>query len=137
MIKSFGQTDEQFIQASLEDVDKRLRALEGDRNPFHFHNGIDSPNIPIKSITGTHSGFLAYNPGSLADGAGETTGAITVKGASLGDWVIVSFDKDLQGITLTGWVSAADTVKARFQNESTAVVDLASGTLYALVIKHT
>ena len=79
-------------------------------------------------------GTAAYNPGDLADGAGETTTGITVTGAALGDFVLVSFDKDLESITLTGWVSAANTVKARFQHESGGSVNLDAGNLYFTVI---
>lgn len=69
-----------------------------------------------------------YDPGSLADGAGVTT-TVTVTGAALGDFAQASFSLDLQGITVTAWVSAANTVSVRFQNESGGVLDLASGTL--------
>lgn len=80
------------------------------------------------------TGSATYDPASLIDAAGATT-TVTVTGAALGDYVAcVSFDKDLQGITLTAYVSAANTVSVRFQNESTATVDLASGTLRAVVI---
>jgi hypothetical protein len=80
-----------------------------------------------------NSGFVAkgsatYDPASLADGAGVTT-TVAATGASLGDVARASFSNDLQGITLTAWVSAANMVSVRFQNESGAVVDLASGTL--------
>jgi hypothetical protein len=78
-------------------------------------------------------GTATYDPGSLADGAGVTT-TVTVTGAALGDYVEgLSFSLDLQGITLTGYVSAADTVAVRFQNETTGALDLASGTLRAKV----
>lgn len=80
-------------------------------------------NLPL-------SGSATYNPASLADGAGATT-TVTVTGALLGDFAEVSFSLDLQGITLTAWVSAADTVSVRFQNESGGTLDLASGTLRA------
>jgi hypothetical protein len=56
-----------------------------------------------------------------------------VTGAALGDFAEASFSLDLQGITLTAWVSAANTVSVRFQNESGGVLDLASGTLRARV----
>lgn len=75
-----------------------------------------------------------YDPASLADGVGATT-TVTVTGAVLGDFAMASFSLDLQGITLTAWVSAADTVSVRFQNESGGTLDLASGTLRARVIK--
>lgn len=79
-------------------------------------------------------GTATYDPASLADGAGATT-TVTVTGAALGDFAVASFSLDLQGITLTAWVSAANTVSVRFQNESGGVLDLASGTLKARVVK--
>lgn len=54
---------------------------------------------------------------------------VTVAGAALGDFARASFSLDLQGVTLTAWVSAANTVSARFQNGTTGAVDLGSGTL--------
>lgn len=80
------------------------------------------------------TGSVTYNPVSLADGAGETT-TLTVTGASLGDQVVASFSNDLQGIILHAWVSAANTVSVRFQNETGATVDLASGTIRVRIIK--
>lgn len=77
-----------------------------------------------------YTGSKTFDPSSLADGAGETT-TVTVTGAALGDYAQASFSNDLSSITLTAWVSAADTVSVRFQNESGGVVDLASGTLRA------
>lgn len=74
-------------------------------------------------------GQATYDPGNLVDAAGVTT-TVTVTGAVLGDRVSgVSFSLDLQGITVTAWVSAADTVSVRFQNETGGALDLASGTL--------
>ena len=75
------------------------------------------------------------NPGSLADGVGETDD-VTVPGVALGDMVIgASLGVDLVGITVTGYVSAANTVKFRIQNESGATVDLASSTLRIVVAR--
>ena len=73
------------------------------------------------------------NAGSLNDGAGETDD-ITVPGVALGDMVLgASLGVDLVGLTVTGYVSAANTVKFRIQNESTATVDLASATLKIVI----
>lgn len=80
------------------------------------------------------TGSATYDPPSLADGAGATT-TVTVTGAALGDYATASFSLDLQGITLTAYVSAANTVTVRFQNESGGVIDLASGTLRARVVE--
>lgn len=81
-------------------------------------------------ITGT----ATYDPASLADAEGATT-TITVTGAALGNHCLVSNSLDLQGIGLTAYVSATDTVAVRFQNETTGVIDLASATLSAVVFK--
>jgi hypothetical protein len=82
------------------------------------------------------NGSKTHDFGSLADGAGETT-TVTVTGAALGDFVEgVSLSVDLQGMTLTGYVSAADTVSVRLLNESGGgPIDLASATLRARVRK--
>ena len=87
------------------------------------------------NISGIYQGSITYDTASLIDAAGATSTNITVTGAALGDVVLVSLSVDLQGITVTGYVSAANTVNARIQNESTATVDLASATLKAVVLK--
>lgn len=86
-------------------------------------------NVPLDAST-------TYNPNSLADGAGETT-TITVTGAALGDLVLASFSVALSDVLMTAWVSAADTVSVRFQNESGGVRDLSAGTLRVRVIRMT
>jgi len=75
-----------------------------------------------------------YDPPSLAAGEGVTT-AVAVAGAALGDFARASFSVDLQGVTLTAWVSAVDAVSVRFQNATAGAVDLASGTLRVRVEK--
>ena len=79
-------------------------------------------------------GSATYDAANLVDGAGATS-TITVTGAALGDLVLVSCGVDLQGITLTGYVSAANTVSFRLQNESGGPIDLASTTYRAVVLK--
>lgn len=74
------------------------------------------------------------DPGNIADGAGDTY-PITVTGANLGDAVEFSAPYDLQGITVTAWVSAVNTVSMRFQNETGGAIDLASGTYKFKVTK--
>lgn len=71
---------------------------------------------------------FAFDPPSLAAGAGVTNSA-TVTGAALGDFARASFSLDLQGITLTAWVSAASMVGMRMQNGTAGTIDLSSGTL--------
>lgn len=82
------------------------------------------------------NGSATFNAGSLLDGAGETT-TVTVTGAALGDFALASLGVDLQGITVTAYVSAANTVTVRLQNESGGTLDLASTTLAVRVIPKT
>lgn len=80
------------------------------------------------------TGSAVFDPASLIDGAGATT-TVIVTGAALGDYVpFCSFSLDLQGITVTAWVSAANTVSVRLQNETGGTLDLASGTLRVGVV---
>lgn len=79
-------------------------------------------------------GTATYDPPNLADGAGATT-TVTVTGAALGDMATASFSLATSGITITAWVSAANTVSVRFQNESGGPLDINSGTLKAWVLK--
>ena len=48
---------------------------------------------------------------------------------------MVAAPYDLQGITVTAYVSAIDVVKIRIQNETGGVIDLASGTWRVRVVK--
>lgn len=74
-----------------------------------------------------------WGPGELADGDAETT-TITVTGAALGDFVLGTFSKDLQGALLTAWVSAANTVSVRIQNETGATITLGEDILKVGII---
>lgn len=85
-------------------------------------------------LAGILTGSAVYDTASLADGAGVTT-TVTVTGAALGDFVLgVSLGLDLQGLTVTAYVSATDTVAIRIQNESGGAIDLASTTIRVAVV---
>lgn len=97
----------------------------------------DAIKADIAAVRAPTSGLLTgsavYDAASLIDAAGATS-TITVNGAALGDHVLsVSCSVDLQGITLTGYVSAANTVSFRLQNETGGPIDLASATYRAVV----
>lgn len=102
----------------------------------------DALNGPVRNLaTGASStnqsigtGTATYNPPSLAAAASAST-TVTVPGAALGDVAQATFSLDLQGISITAWVSAADTVTVRYRNDSGATVDLGSGTLKASVTR--
>ncbi|MFN3982323.1 MAG: glycosyl hydrolase family 28-related protein [Caldilinea sp.] len=80
------------------------------------------------------TGSVAYYPPSLADGAGVTT-TVTVPGAALGDFAEAAFASDLQGVTVTAWVSATNTVSVRFQNETGGTINLPGNILRVRVKK--
>lgn len=98
----------------------------------------------IKDLVAAFTTFLAtyptpiiasktWDPPSTASGTSSST-TVTVTGATLGNFVEVSFSNDLQGMTLVGYVSAANTVTAVLSNLTGGTLDLASGTLKARVV---
>jgi hypothetical protein len=83
----------------------------------------------------TFSVVATLNASSLADGAGEIN-TIAVPGVKLGDIVLnVSMGVDVSGISVTPYVSVADVVSIRFQNESGGTLDLASTTVRCVVVR--
>lgn len=86
-------------------------------------------------ITRHYSATTTWNPANLAAGA-QTTTTVTVENAALGDEVTCSFSLSLQGMQLTGYVSAADTVTVVLRNGTAGAIDLGSGTLRASVWRH-
>jgi hypothetical protein len=101
-----------------------------------INDGSSGTGRLITDNIGFGTGSAVYDPANLVDGAGVTT-TVTVTGATLGDIAEASFSLDLVGITLTAWVSAANTVSVRFQNETGIAVDLGSGTLRARIKRST
>lgn len=96
--------------------------------------GTQRNNFTLRAL---YSDFFTYkgtlDVTSLADGVGATD-TVTITGVALGDQVLgISFGVDLQGMTVTAYVSAANTVSIRTQNESTATINLASTTVQILV----
>lgn len=74
------------------------------------------------------SGSGIWDPPNLASGASEST-TLTVAGAALGNYVQTSFSLDLQGLSLTAYVSAANTITVVLSNLTGGSINLASGTL--------
>jgi hypothetical protein len=95
----------------------------------------DSMEILDDAVGTILTGSKTHDAASIADAANATT-TVTVTGAELGDFVVgVSLGVSAAGITVSGYVSAADTVTVLLQNESGGAVDLASTTLAVLVRK--
>lgn len=119
VVRAYGNSYYQLGTGELTDHNAVLA--------FMIHNS----KIEFDNLTQS----AAWNPANLADGVGETSAALPMTGAAFGDAVIASFDKDLQGILLTAWVSSAGNVMARLQNETGGALDLANGTLRARIRK--
>ena len=76
-----------------------------------------------------------WNPASIAT-AGYESEDVTVPGAAVGDYVMVSLNTMLTNdMMISGHVSAADTVKCILFNPTAGAIDLGSGTLSVLVFK--
>lgn len=76
-----------------------------------------------------YGGSKTYDPRRIADGAAHST-TVTCIGARMGMIASAAISIDQAGVTLTAYVSAADTVTVRYQNESGGgAVDLASHNL--------
>lgn len=74
-----------------------------------------------------------YDAASLATGAGRSD-TITVNGVALGDIVLgISLGVSTAGLTITGNVTAANTVTLRLDNLTGGAVDMASTNLFLLI----
>ncbi len=80
------------------------------------------------------SGSMTYNPPNLTK-LTQAAAVLSVPGAALGDHVIPSFSDNLQGVTLTAYVSSPDVVTAIFFNGTTGNVNLPPATLAALILR--
>jgi hypothetical protein len=92
-------------------------------------------SVQFRSLFGDTIPFqVTIDVASNIDAAG-TTEAFSVPGAALGDFVMVAHTLSAQAITITAYVSATDQVSIRYQNESGGTIDLASQTVYGVVLK--
>lgn len=75
-----------------------------------------------------------YDPPAVNSNSYDSE-TITVTGAKFGDFVLVNIDVDLQSLTMTGYVSAADTVKVTLANNTAGAVNIGSCNLHILVLR--
>jgi hypothetical protein len=121
-----------YQTAVQEDLDVGTSTAEK-RNPgggTHTGTQIGIHSLGVNQAAGT----TTWDPGSIATGAEEVK-EITVSGAALGDFVLVSFSLDVADLTLTAAVTATNTVTAQLSNLTGGAVNLGSGTLKVLVLK--
>lgn len=115
-------------------VQEDLNVGTGDVNVTAPGGGaIASTQINLASFSvGQLATTATWNPSEVAAGGTQTT-TVTVAGAVLGNHVSVSFSLSLQGMDMSGYVSASNTVTVVLSNLTGAAIDLASGTLSVLV----
>lgn len=131
-----GMTEANKLTWQVTRIDDDNFTLNGSLFTGTYTSGGNIWTITTSNDGGEINRQVTYDPPSLADGGGTTT-TVSSPGAVLGDYAQSSFSLDLQGITVTSWVSAANVVSVRFQNETTGTLDLASGTLSVRVTKPT
>lgn len=101
---------------------------------YHKDGTPSSGTDGVRLLSAAYQVSTTWNPGDIADGAGETH-QINVPGAALGDFALVSASYDLQDVQATAYVQAADIVEIRLENNSGVAVDLGSGTWQVKVVK--
>jgi len=106
----------------------------------HFDTVVAADGFKIGSaasstafITGAYEGSETYDAGSIADG-NEEVGELTITGAALGDYCLVSLSIDIADLTAAAAVTAADTVTYQLLNNTGGAIDLTSATVKVLVI---
>jgi hypothetical protein len=98
-----------------------------------LNNYDDAGNAVLSQRHSFLSASGTWNPAEIADGADAST-TITVTGAALGDAVIFhSHNIDLEELSSTAYVSAADTVEILLQNNTGGAVNLGNHTIYVQV----
>lgn len=100
-------------------------------NRLLYYNGSSWALLTTPKLNAT----LSWNPGAITSGAGATSSAITVTGAALGDFAMVSAPYDLQGISATAYVNAANSAVIRLVNTTGSTVTLGAGTWNVRVVK--
>jgi len=76
-----------------------------------------------------------WNPGTVVNGAGITSGAIAVAGVGFGDFVLVAAPYDLRGVLATAYVNAAGSVVVRLHNATGGSIIFVSGLWKLCIVK--
>jgi len=112
-----------------------LAVTTGKIEDLHVTTG----KIAAAAVTLAKTTFLtkvfAWDVAELADGAGETSAALALAGAALGNSVSVGCSVSTAAMLVFAWVAAADEIRIRVQNETGAAVNLAAADWTVVVIK--
>ena len=97
----------------------------------HQHTGTDSQRVSFRNLRGVSDTKVNYDPPSINSGSAVTQN-FTVQGARFKDFVLVSAPYSLQGVQVTGAVSAANVVTLSLFNGSTNIINLSQGTSWII-----
>jgi hypothetical protein len=78
------------------------------------------------------TGEVIWNVGDIADG-NEATADVTVTGANMGDFVLVSSSLDVKNLSLVGQVTAAGVVTVQLGNWTGGTLDVLTPTIHVMV----
>ena len=106
----------------------------------HFSGPVVSDNGFVAGTGATVTSVLTatstINFSSISANTTSDSSGITVTGAAVGDAVMVGDPATIaSGLVVTGYVSAADTVKVRAANVTASPIDPASGSFRVVVVK--
>jgi hypothetical protein len=79
-------------------------------------------------------GSASWTPGAITTGSRAST-TLTASGAALGDIAMPSFSLDIQGCSISAYVSSANTVTVVLTNNTGSTQTLGAGTVRARVFK--
>jgi hypothetical protein len=123
-VQQLGETESRVgVRSAVRQIWDYLRSFsEAD---FRFKDELYQELTPLYAQA-------RYAPSVLTTGD-EAVVTLTVLGALPGYAVSATYDKDLQGVQLTAYVAALDTVKVLFQNDTGGSVTLAAGKIRVYV----
>lgn len=75
-----------------------------------------------------------YNPPSVNSNSFQSE-SISAVGVALGDFVFVSFEADLQELTLSGHIDAADSISIHLVNHTAGAIDLPENQLHVIILR--
>ena len=117
----------------MESIKQRLAKLANKNDAKELRPLLEQVLVTLQGVTGVLSGSATWDADSIADGDEEAK-EVTVTGAALGDFVLVSASIDTTDLALTAQVTAADTVTCLLLNNTGGAINLGSMTVYVSVI---
>ena len=117
----------------MESIKQRLAKLANKNDAKELRPLLEQVLVTLQGVTGVLSGSATWDADSIADGDEEAK-EVTVTGAALGDFVLVSASIVTTDLALTAQVTAADTVTCLLLNNTGGAINLGSMTVYVSVI---